>query len=136
MKSSVCVSAILTGIWVTSGCLLAKQYADYQDHLGNKTKDEEDGVNYSVTILGIVAIAWCFATSIAWVSFCESGYSFPLVFSIAVSVQLSLAVFEGADLRSWLYERKLRQHGWERLKNFEEGYAAAEVTCKPTNFKL
>jgi hypothetical protein len=137
LKTSVCVSAILTAIWVTSACLLVKQYADYQGQ--ESSNDEDDNVDYPVTILGIVTIAWCFATSIAWVSFHflhEIGYSFPLIVSMmtsVVSVQLSLTVFEVADLRNWLYEFKLHKEGWGKLPTFE--FEPAEVACNLTNCK-
>jgi hypothetical protein len=110
LKTSVCVSAILTAIWVTSACLLVKQYADYQGQ--ESSNDEDDNVDYPVTILGIVTIAWCFATSIAW---------------------LSLTVFEVADLRNWLYEFKLHKEGWGKLPTFE--FEPAEVACNLTNCK-
>lgn len=68
LKTSVMVSTLLTGIWVTSGCLIAKQFVSFTHENDKPTEAGEQDHHYIVTVLGIIAIVWCFATAIAWVS--------------------------------------------------------------------
>ncbi|XP_062519116.1 uncharacterized protein LOC134194206 [Corticium candelabrum] len=112
LKTGVLVSVALTGIWLTSGCLLSKQLADFQRKNDELQGEERANVGYVTVLFGIITIVASLVTAISW---------------------LALAVYEGIDLRHWLREKQLQKYRWSRLIEPDEEYEQAEALCEPTS---